>query len=168
MCQPGRIATAKSKLTTECTETTSGVERPASNKYAFWYRAQCFAEPRQPIASTPYAMRAQCPRPLARQQADALKAHEAVAEDYAIGALLVWVGTLAIAGASALVRVFAEAWRDGSLRDAGRELRARAAPGPLGRRGGHGHERAGRRVPDVRAGTRPVRRRRGRPQGDVK
>jgi hypothetical protein len=44
----------------------------------------------------------------ARQQAEALKAHEAVAEDYAIGALLAWVGTLAIAGASALVRVFAE------------------------------------------------------------
>ena len=44
----------------------------------------------------------------ARQQANALKAHEAVAEDYAIGALLGWLGTLAIAGASALVRVFAE------------------------------------------------------------
>jgi hypothetical protein len=42
----------------------------------------------------------------ARQQADALKAHEAIAEDYAISALLAWIGTLALAGAAALVRVF--------------------------------------------------------------
>ena len=31
---PGRCATAKSKLTTVCTETTSGVARPASSRYA--------------------------------------------------------------------------------------------------------------------------------------
>ena len=28
-CQPGTLATAKSKLTTVCTETTSGVAKPA-------------------------------------------------------------------------------------------------------------------------------------------
>jgi hypothetical protein len=32
---------------------TNGVESPASSKYAFWYLAQCFADPRQPIASMP-------------------------------------------------------------------------------------------------------------------
>ena len=35
VCQPGRMATAKSKLTTEWTDTTRGVESPASNRYAF-------------------------------------------------------------------------------------------------------------------------------------
>jgi len=29
-CQPGRMATAKSKLTTVCTDTTSGVAKAAS------------------------------------------------------------------------------------------------------------------------------------------
>ena len=31
-CQPGMMPTAKSKLTTVWTETTSGVERPASSR----------------------------------------------------------------------------------------------------------------------------------------
>ena len=31
-CQPGRSDTAKSKLTIVCTESTSGVERPASSR----------------------------------------------------------------------------------------------------------------------------------------
>jgi hypothetical protein len=34
VCQPGTIDTAKSKLTTVCTETTSGVASPASRRYA--------------------------------------------------------------------------------------------------------------------------------------
>ena len=34
VCQPGTMATAKSKLTTVWTETTSGVARPASSRYA--------------------------------------------------------------------------------------------------------------------------------------
>src|SRR5438067_5804540 len=56
-CQPGTIAIAKSKLTTVCTETTSGVARPASSRYAVSYRCQCWADPRQPIASIPYMTR---------------------------------------------------------------------------------------------------------------
>jgi hypothetical protein len=32
VCQPGRIETAKSKLTMECTESTSGVDSPASSR----------------------------------------------------------------------------------------------------------------------------------------
>ena len=56
-CQPGSTDTAKSKLTTVCTESTSGVERPASSRYAFSYRAQCRADPRQPIESTPKSFR---------------------------------------------------------------------------------------------------------------
>jgi hypothetical protein len=32
VCHPGRIDVAKSKDTTECTESTSGVERPARSK----------------------------------------------------------------------------------------------------------------------------------------
>src|SRR5690349_24790637 len=34
-CQPGVSAMAKSKETTECTESTSGVEKAARNRYAF-------------------------------------------------------------------------------------------------------------------------------------
>jgi hypothetical protein len=34
VCQPGMTEVAKSKLTTECTESTSGVESPARIKYA--------------------------------------------------------------------------------------------------------------------------------------
>src|SRR5437868_11705836 len=57
VCQPGTIATAKSKLTTVCTETTSGVAMPAKSKYATSYRCQCRAEFRQPIARMPYTIR---------------------------------------------------------------------------------------------------------------
>ena len=32
VCQPGMIETAKSKLTTECTDSTSGVARAASSR----------------------------------------------------------------------------------------------------------------------------------------
>ena len=52
-CQPGTMATAKSKLTTVWTETTSGVASPASSKYAFSSRHQCVTEFRQPSASRP-------------------------------------------------------------------------------------------------------------------
>src|SRR2546421_139857 len=52
-CHPGTMATAKSKLTTVCTDTTSGVANPASSKYAVSYRCQCRADPRHPIARTP-------------------------------------------------------------------------------------------------------------------
>ena len=34
VCQPGKTATAKSKLMTVCTESTSGVANPASNNVA--------------------------------------------------------------------------------------------------------------------------------------
>ena len=34
VCQPGTMPTAKSKLTTVCTESTSGVARPARSRYA--------------------------------------------------------------------------------------------------------------------------------------
>ena len=35
VCQPGSCDTEKSRDTIECTESTSGVERPARIKYAF-------------------------------------------------------------------------------------------------------------------------------------
>src|ERR1019366_9088229 len=54
VCQPGTMPTAKSMLTTECTETTSGVQSPASNSAAVSYRLQCRVEPRQPNESIPY------------------------------------------------------------------------------------------------------------------
>ena len=47
------MLTAKSKLTMLWTESTSGVESPASSKYAVSYRCQWSAEPRQPSASIP-------------------------------------------------------------------------------------------------------------------
>src|SRR6266851_8363872 len=53
VCQPGTMPVAKSKLTTVCTESTSGVAKPASSRYADWYRCQCRADPRQPIDSIP-------------------------------------------------------------------------------------------------------------------
>src|SRR5216684_3548810 len=53
VCQPGTMPVAKSKLTTVCTERTSGVASPASSKYADWYRCQCRADPRHPIDSIP-------------------------------------------------------------------------------------------------------------------
>src|SRR6266566_930640 len=53
-CHPGTMLKAKSKLTIVCTERTSGVAKPASNKEAVSWRYQCTAEPRQPIARKPY------------------------------------------------------------------------------------------------------------------
>ena len=53
LCQPGTMAMVKSKLTTVCTESTSGVARPASSSEAVSYTLQCRAEPRQPMAITP-------------------------------------------------------------------------------------------------------------------
>src|SRR5208282_1829640 len=53
VCQPGTMATEKSKLTTVCTERTSGVARPARSRYADWYLCQCRAELRQPIDNNP-------------------------------------------------------------------------------------------------------------------
>ena len=41
----------------------------------------------------------------ARQQDAAIRAHEAVAEDYTIGALLAWLGVLALAVGAALARI---------------------------------------------------------------
>ncbi len=35
VCQPGICEVAKSNDTTECTDSTSGVARPASSRYAF-------------------------------------------------------------------------------------------------------------------------------------
>ena len=52
MCQPGVSAIAKSNDTTECTDSTSGVENAARNRYA---RAKCRhsrSEFRQPSEST--------------------------------------------------------------------------------------------------------------------
>src|SRR5215470_8494896 len=59
VCHPGRMETAKSKLTTVCTESTSGVAKPASNSDAVSYRCQWLADPRHPIARIPYVARAQ-------------------------------------------------------------------------------------------------------------
>src|SRR5947199_2432293 len=56
-CHSGTIDTAKSKDTTVCTESTSGVLRPPRSRYVFSYRRQWIAEPRQPSDSTPYRMR---------------------------------------------------------------------------------------------------------------
>jgi hypothetical protein len=47
------MPTAKSNETIVWTETTSGVDRPASSSVAVSYFDQCRAEPRQPIASMP-------------------------------------------------------------------------------------------------------------------
>ena len=52
-CQPGSTDTAKSKLTTVCTDSTSGVEMPARISEATSYRCQWRAEPRQPSDRTP-------------------------------------------------------------------------------------------------------------------
>src|SRR5579872_4129820 len=47
-------ATAKSKLMVVCTESTSGVDRPANRSDADSYRIQCRVDPRQPRDSRPY------------------------------------------------------------------------------------------------------------------
>src|SRR5260370_29626426 len=49
VCQPGSTDTAKSKDTMVCTDSTSGVDRPASSRYAHLYSAQCRPDPRQPM-----------------------------------------------------------------------------------------------------------------------
>src|SRR5947209_10677298 len=54
VCQPGTCETAKSKDTTLCTESTSGVARPARIKYAFSYTCQWRFDPRHPSESKPY------------------------------------------------------------------------------------------------------------------
>src|SRR5215831_16106237 len=48
VCQPGITDVAKSKDTIVWTESTSGVDRPASRMYAHLYSAQWRPEPRQP------------------------------------------------------------------------------------------------------------------------
>src|SRR5687767_15274188 len=53
-CQPGTCDTEKSKDTMEWTESTSGVESPASSRYAISYLCQCRALPRQPQEKIPY------------------------------------------------------------------------------------------------------------------
>src|SRR5882757_3487149 len=54
VCQPGRAATAKSKLMTVCTESTSGVDRPARSREAVSYRIQWRVDPRHPSDPRPY------------------------------------------------------------------------------------------------------------------
>src|SRR5580700_4260724 len=54
VCHPAIAATAKSKLMTECTLSTSGVESPASSSEADSYRIQCRVDPRQPRLASPY------------------------------------------------------------------------------------------------------------------
>src|SRR5215210_5961169 len=56
-CHSGTIDTAKSKDTTVCTDSTSGVLRPPRSRYTFSYRRQWIAEPRQPRARMPYTSR---------------------------------------------------------------------------------------------------------------
>ena len=68
-CHPGSSDTAKSKLTTVCTESTSGVERPASSSEAISYRCQCLADPRQPEREDPVdALHPDVLRPIAHRR----------------------------------------------------------------------------------------------------
>src|SRR5215471_15335621 len=53
VCQPGISDVAKSKDTIVCTDSTSGVDRPAKRTYAHLYSAQWRPEPRHPSANTP-------------------------------------------------------------------------------------------------------------------
>src|SRR5271156_1571845 len=53
VCQPASWPTEKSKLTTVCTDTTSGVASPARSREAVSYRDQCTAEFLHPSDSTP-------------------------------------------------------------------------------------------------------------------
>jgi hypothetical protein len=52
LCQPGTREVAKSVDTTECTENTSGVARPASTRLTSSKRCQALALPVQPKEST--------------------------------------------------------------------------------------------------------------------
>src|SRR5882762_5522551 len=53
VCQPGSTDVAKSNDTIVWTESTSGVDRPASRMYDHLYSDQCRPEPRQPMAKMP-------------------------------------------------------------------------------------------------------------------
>src|SRR5690606_33291494 len=54
VCQPGITDVAKSKDTTVCTESTSGVLKPASTSDRLSCLCQCFVDPVQPKDSNPY------------------------------------------------------------------------------------------------------------------
>src|SRR5256885_2252864 len=65
-CQPRTLATAKSKLTTLCTERTTGAARPASTRDAGSERGPARGQPRPPLARTPQPTP---PDPLCRPRA---------------------------------------------------------------------------------------------------
>ena len=54
VCQPGITEVAKSKDTIVCTESTSGVLKPASTRDSASWRYQFFAVPVQPKEARPY------------------------------------------------------------------------------------------------------------------
>src|SRR5690348_12833153 len=54
VCHPGITEVAKSKLTIVCTESTSGVARPANTNESDSWRCQCLAAPVQPNARKVY------------------------------------------------------------------------------------------------------------------
>src|SRR6478752_435649 len=54
VCHPGITEVAKSKDTIVCTESTSGVAKPANTRDKDSCRCQCLVEPVQPKAATPY------------------------------------------------------------------------------------------------------------------
>src|SRR3972149_12285559 len=53
VCQPGITDVAKSMLTMECTENTSGVASPAKSRYTVSYRCHVRDEPVQPRLNAP-------------------------------------------------------------------------------------------------------------------
>src|SRR5436190_6545074 len=53
VCQPGSSDVAKSMLTMECTERTSGVANPANTRLTISYRAQVRCDPFHPRLSRP-------------------------------------------------------------------------------------------------------------------
>ena len=57
VCQPGSSDVAKSMDTIVCTESTSGVEIPASIKQTVSNRCHVFTEPVQPNEQTEYILR---------------------------------------------------------------------------------------------------------------
>ena len=54
VCHPGTTDVAKSKDTIVCTESTSGVDKPASTKDKLSCLCQCLVEPVQPKDAIPY------------------------------------------------------------------------------------------------------------------
>src|SRR5215467_3962962 len=54
VCQPGITDVAKSKDTTVCTESTSGVLKPANTSERLSCRCQCFVDPVHPKDKIPY------------------------------------------------------------------------------------------------------------------